>query len=343
MPPSRVKSKKDEPDEEGGGDDEECGTAKTACGGWLTSLFSDSGSSCFFEPTGENGENMWVFVGSGNGGYERVPQYDFVGDGKGDYELESDGSLGCLRIRQCCAAFIIAVLIGAIVYLVTSGEGDGTTTTRLPFDCSSPLFMTAEKRGFCCVRYNIFCTTTPYPVTEPPTSTPAPYDCRAGYMSWERGWSNAKKVYCCLHAQRACPTAPPPTPVTTTLQPRLVVRQAVPPIDCQTRPANWADVWTSSEKDWCCRSDGVGCAAPVPAPPPPPPPPYNCNFETSWQTSWHQGKRDYCCRHSETGCTKPFDCFVALDNWEASWSDDQKKWCCADEGKGCPEATPCCD
>merc|ERR1712066_1134323 len=63
--------------------------------------------------------------------------------------------------------------------------------------------------AWCCEHYSVGCPTTPPPMmpndTPRPTTSPCPFDCNAGYnelgpLQWVKGWSGAKKLYCCSTA-----------------------------------------------------------------------------------------------------------------------------------------------
>jgi len=42
---------------------------------------------------------------------------------------------------------------------------------------------------------------------QPPQGPPEThiFDCKAGFVHWERGWSSGKQAWCCMHFGRACP------------------------------------------------------------------------------------------------------------------------------------------
>merc|ERR1712018_386987 len=86
-------------------------------------------------------------------------------------------------------------------------------------------------KGWCCQHYGVGCPTTrPAPAPRPPapaphpfphpmtmpiiTTSPCPFDCTQGYnewpLQWVKGWSAAKKLFCCRTAQRGCPSELPP-------------------------------------------------------------------------------------------------------------------------------------
>jgi hypothetical protein len=76
-------------------------------------------------------------------------------------------------------------------------------TTSLPYDCNAGYHgcyhclikqWSVSKLAWCCQHMGRGCPTTP-----------AHYDCQAGFNNWEAGWSAAKKTYCCQTMQRGCP------------------------------------------------------------------------------------------------------------------------------------------
>lgn len=81
------------------------------------------------------------------------------------------------------------------------------------------------------------------------TTTPAatvPYHCK-NPLSAVRDWSDSKKVWCCVHQARGCPTPMPSTtsPVPTTTPPPA-------PYNCSGAPSDWTVRWSMEKKRWCC-------------------------------------------------------------------------------------------
>jgi len=49
------------------------------------------------------------------------------------------------------------------------------------------------------------------------------YDCHAGYDIWEKGWSEAKKVWCCIAEHRGCTTTTTSTTAEPTTDPHQLI------------------------------------------------------------------------------------------------------------------------
>jgi hypothetical protein len=75
-----------------------------------------------------------------------------------------------------------------------------------------------------------------------------PYDCKAGFANWVKGWSARKKQWCCSTKHVGCDEAQA-APVTITA-----------PYDCNAAYANWANAWSPKKKDWCCTHKHMGCS-----------------------------------------------------------------------------------
>merc|ERR1719476_1310930 len=93
-------------------------------------------------------------------------------------------------------------------------------------------------------------------------TTSLPYDCLEG-STWEEGWPQAKKDYCCMTVGRACPTTRPTTALPETTP-------TVPPTPFPTPPPTPPPTQAPSP--------------PPPTPPPAPPgpvDPFNCAVD-SW-------------------------------------------------------------
>lgn len=143
------------------------------------------------------------------------------------------------------------------------------------------------------------------------TTTTLPYDCDAGYLNWQCGWSAGKKDWCCKNRQKGCP------------QPD--------PYDCDAGFDNWELGWSFGKKAWCClHGGGRGCD-----PEPTPSPGFDCLAGLdAWQTQWAQEKRDWCCMHEDRAC---YHCDEGLDKWHDGWAVGKKDWCCRHFDKGCEE------
>jgi len=66
------------------------------------------------------------------------------------------------------------------------------------------------------------------------------FDCDAGFDKWKRGWSDEKKMCCCLTQGRACEEAE---------------------FDCYAGVDNWKRGWSAEKKSYCCLKSNVGCEA----------------------------------------------------------------------------------
>eukprot|EP00418_Pyrodinium_bahamense_P028895 CAMPEP_0179145710 /NCGR_PEP_ID=MMETSP0796-20121207/70320_1 /TAXON_ID=73915 /ORGANISM="Pyrodinium bahamense, Strain pbaha01" /LENGTH=512 /DNA_ID=CAMNT_0020846129 /DNA_START=27 /DNA_END=1565 /DNA_ORIENTATION=+ len=244
------------------------------------------------------------FVGFGRGDYRQETTYRYVGDGVGEFDVVNSTTtvppwclcLGCIG----CLVPLIGLVIYSIVHL----------TAATPMDTSG---MNAD-----------------------PSSNSDGYDCRTGYINRKRGWSAAKKHWCCQKEGLGCSSA-------------------FPRYDCQAIKAGLEDEegWVADrdQRAWCCERQHVGCAEPsrtsrrsnTPLP-------YNCSAGVDlWQSGWSNGKKAWCCKHGGPGCTTtplllkptttaPFDCTAGRAVWEAGWSASKKAWCCHHGGPGCAAA-----
>jgi hypothetical protein len=106
----------------------------------------------------------------------------------------------------------------------------------------------------------------PVVTTLPATTTHCPFDCTAGYndlgpTQWVKGWSAAKKIYCCKTAQRGCPSELPP--------PSGLPPSGEPPqpdtfkYDCNAGYHNCYHClvlqWSPSKLKYCCDTQQKGC------------------------------------------------------------------------------------
>lgn len=109
-----------------------------------------------------------------------------------------------------------------------------------------------------------------------------PFDCEAGYRNWEKGWSAAKKQWCCDFKSRGCPTVPDSLP-----------------FDCDAGLSNWHQGWSIPKKQWCCAHRNRGCEVVTL----PGSQPYDCQAGLSnWNVGWSRGKKLWCCAKENLGC-----------------------------------------
>lgn len=172
------------------------------------------------------------------------------------------------------------------------------------------------------------------------------FDCAQGFESWEAGWADDKRYYCCKYYGRGCP------PETTT----------PPKHDCAADFKDWENKWNTDKQYYCCKYYGRGC------PDVPSMCDMNCELkgvpltcsERVQYSATHQfrGQDEACsqghkqvlgecpicgeCPLEETGCEKkkgefPYDCDLNFEMWQESWSPGEKRWCCESVGKGCED------
>merc|ERR1712222_264848 len=108
----------------------------------------------------------------------------------------------------------------------------------------------------------------PPPPAPVPTTTHCPIDCNAGYndlgpQQWVKGWSAAKKIYCCRTANRGCPSELPP--------PSGAPPSGIPgepdtfQYDCNAGYHHCAGClklqWSPAKIQFCCSTQHKGCSA----------------------------------------------------------------------------------
>jgi len=192
--------------------------------------------------------------------------------------------------------------------------------TSEPYNCFQGGLWTIARKDWCCKNHGRGCTTRPPPTKPAPTTvaatlpprqvpvpipipvpTPAPnpgmtslpYDCNADfttcYHCLEQRWSVAKRAWCCTHAQRGCPTAPPIATLPAT----------VAPFDCNAGFLNWQAGWSIGKKAWCCQHMQKGCPVATS-------PPFDCNAGfVRWKEGWSLEKKVWCCKQQHQGCPEP--------------------------------------
>merc|ERR1712151_1466456 len=100
------------------------------------------------------------------------------------------------------------------------------------------------------------------------TTTHCPIDCNAGYNDlgphqWVKGWSAARKIYCCRTANRGCPSELPP--------PSGAPPSGIPgepdtfQYDCNAGYHHCSGClklqWSPAKIQFCCSTQHKGCSA----------------------------------------------------------------------------------
>lgn len=174
--------------------------------------------------------------------------------------------------------------------IVMPAPAPAPITTSEPYDCQSQGLWSFDKKGYCCKKYGVGCPTTPPATPAPPpppvprappaprapqpivvsTTSPCPFDCNAGYnewpLQWVKGWTGAKKIYCCKSVGRGCATELPPP---SGLPPSGVPGEAdVGPYDCDAGYHNCfhclKQQWSPTKLQWCCTNQNKGCQSNTP-------------------------------------------------------------------------------
>merc|ERR1712232_1337528 len=131
------------------------------------------------------------------------------------------------NIWICIIPLLLLLLLPFLLYLLPQLSSAPVTTMppvvptpapmpmpTEPYDCKSQGLWSFDKKGWCCKHYGTGCPTTHPPTPAPRTTSPCPFDCNAGYnewpLQWVKGWSGAKKIYCCKTVQRGCASELPP-------------------------------------------------------------------------------------------------------------------------------------
>lgn len=205
------------------------------------------------------------------------------------------------------------------------------TTGRLAF--------LMPKKQWCCLHKGVACaiksSSEATDNTSEERSKPEPvgkhyeeFDCLDGVENWQRGFSDAKKEWCCLNKHVACPEASD-----SHAQPQS---SATGLFDCSV---DKVEQWPEQKQRWCCDHKAVGCTLGASAEP------YNCmQGASNWQNEWPEAQSRWCCEHKGVACPAhvaepvPFDCKDGLENWQAGFSDLKKEWCCLHEHVACAGA-----
>mmetsp|Transcript_14565 Transcript_14565/g.28696 ORF Transcript_14565/g.28696 Transcript_14565/m.28696 type:complete len:234 (+) Transcript_14565:87-788(+) len=127
-----------------------------------TSCLQESGSQ----------EEVWKFVGHGQGNFTPVPTYEFVGQNRGSHTKEVVTTPGKLNYQKVCMCVTLS--------------------------CGLPLILLALIMGVKAV------LSSATPGATGPTVQNPDFDCNIGLDVWASGWSDAKKDFCCAKEGRGC-------------------------------------------------------------------------------------------------------------------------------------------
>lgn len=124
------------------------------------------------QPAGGVVSEDWAYMGPTRGSYEKVETYQYVGPGAGSVDKLGTVNYSGWRCRWICmvsSALLMVAIIALLVWLLLRGN------------------LTSASEQDVMV-----------------TFTSVPFDCDAGFWNWQKGWSYAKKDYCCRTSQRGC-------------------------------------------------------------------------------------------------------------------------------------------
>lgn len=127
-------------------------------------------TSVCFEPTGGVASEDWQYMGPTNGSYEKVETYQYVGPGAGSVDKVGTITYSGWRCRWlcvACSALLMVIIIALLVWRFLPRNLVSASDTVV-------------------------------------TAASVPFDCDAGFWNWQKGWSYAKKDYCCRNFQRGC-------------------------------------------------------------------------------------------------------------------------------------------
>jgi len=211
----------------------------------------------------------------------------------------------------------------------------------------------------------------------PPQTSSGPFDCLAGFASWERTWPIAKQQWCCQSFKRGCPPEGGVASNSSAGGPDFAM------YNCLADKDTCEHSWTVEKKEWCRQHRGVNCTADTEGEAAKAsssttarsttslasttstratrttrtttePMPYDCLAQLAvMNTEWSPHKKQWCCEHERKGCaglttsrdqkksttTTPYDCNTDADTWELTWSDNRKMWCCDHAKRGCAPST----
>jgi len=155
--------------------------------------------------------------------------------------------------------------------------------------------------------------------------TPA-YDCDEHFATWQKDWSVDKKAWCCVRAQRGCPT--PPAPPSGSGSCATACNVGGRPMTCREA------VQLKADQNFQELKHIAGFVAN------PKSQPDSC--VTGLSLAIEQCPACSGCSIADSGCeapsptgSLPYDCSAGLDNWAKGWSVGKKEWCCANKRLGC--------
>ncbi|CAK0822579.1 unnamed protein product [Prorocentrum cordatum] len=196
-----------------------------------------------------------------------------------------------------------------------------------PFDCKVGWALmpqwSYDKKSWCCEHEQIACQ---------PSQASDPYDCAAGYDSWEDGWSENKREWCCRNHHRGCVEQ---APERNRSDNRKGEGKKELTFNCSVG-ISIVGQWAFEKKEYCCTHHQIGCYPTVVSDP------FDCTVGwAAWEDGWSENKKDWCCANHHRGCSnttsEPFDCTSSggYAHWEVGWSDMKKNWCCENKNRGC--------
>jgi len=115
---------------------------------------------------------VWKYVGQGQGTFKPVQSYEYVGQGKGSHDKEIVVTPGKFSFTKVCLCIGLSCCFPLVALFVILGLRAALTN--------------------------------PMPNPGGQEVTVITYDCQAGRNNWAKGWTDAKKDWCCARAGIGC-------------------------------------------------------------------------------------------------------------------------------------------
>mmetsp|Transcript_63725 Transcript_63725/g.161368 ORF Transcript_63725/g.161368 Transcript_63725/m.161368 type:complete len:779 (+) Transcript_63725:66-2402(+) len=230
--------------------------------------------------------------------------------------------------KDCCARFERGCKEAAEA--PTTTESPATTTN--PFDCQADFKnwvtgWSVKKKQWCCQTVGRGCNHVKLKAQDSDVpsgdsekeihgvSSKTSYDCLSDAWNWVKGWSVAKKDWCCTKHGLGCASAD--TAAADASRPSASDQPAA--FDCDAEYTSWESNWSHLKKEWCCKRHGRGC--PV-------------------QGESHEERPTAAAAAQGAGGPANADASnIECEGRQDTWTDSQRKFCCRKAGVECDEVS----
>lgn len=183
--------------------------------------------ACLTDGQGGASTTSMKFVGNGQGGYERLREFNHVGKGGGDFVKSDVVQVTGWRLK-IGPVLILGILCILAVWCITK---------ITPTDAAKESNAVVGQERHATI-HTVAHNAQLLPSAGVAAAKPLRYDCLDGLEHAQDSWPQEKRSWCCRHEHRGC---------------------VVPLFDCSVTAQEPEESWSQPKTAWCCKHRLTGC------------------------------------------------------------------------------------